>query len=374
MRIKDNAPQDKRAFWPAFGLSCAVHLALFAGLFSVFQWQTEPETVYAELWAPEAVSAGQDPNGVAQKQPEPVEEPTPKADEPEQDEAQARALEQAQQQAEQQRREALERAQLEREQALKLAEKARQEQQAQREKQARLAAERAEAERIEKARQDAIEAEKRAQQVREREKAERLAKEKLDRERRAAEEERQAQLAQKAEAERKEKARQLAEKQRIEKEKRIAAAKKAEQERLRRERIRQAVRQQELARLNAKLDPDGNHSGTPGGDKNNRRQNLTGAAKARYNARVIACVRPNITIEVPSSTRRRQFIAEYQVNLLPNGERIGDPKQLKSSGWAAYDRAVENAIIKCQPFPKPEPGFNVPRAIHLTFDPVDDRK
>ena len=115
-------------------------------------------------------------------------------------------------------------------------------------------------------------------------------------------------------------------------------------------------------------------SGTPTGDKRNARQNLTGSALARYNARVIQCVRPWISIEVPSSTRRGQFEAEYVVRLLPTGERAGSPQQVKKSGWDAYDRAVERAILKCQPFPKPDPGFNTPKELRLTFDPVDDRR
>ena len=62
--------EDRRDLVPAFVLSSAVHVVLFIGLFSVFQWTTDSETVYAELWAPEAVSAGNDPQGAAEKLPE----------------------------------------------------------------------------------------------------------------------------------------------------------------------------------------------------------------------------------------------------------------------------------------------------------------
>ena len=171
----------------------------------------------------------------------------------------------------------------------------------------------------------------------------------------------------------------LAEEARIAEEKRqaeiqrVAAEKKAAEERRERERIRQAIRQQELARLNAKIDPDSQRSGTPSGDKRNQRQNLTGSALANYNARIIACVRPNISIDVPSSTRRGQFIAEFVVRPMPNGELAGAPVYAKKSGWDAYDSAVRNAILKCKPFPVPEKGYNIPKEVRLRFDPVDDR-
>ena len=138
-----------------------------------------------------------------------------------------------------------------------------------------------------------------------------LLRKKLAQERKAAEEARlqaearrqeEARLAEEkrlAEAKRAEEAR-IAEEKRQAEIQRVAAEKKAAEERRERERIRQAIRQQELARLNAKIDPDSQRSGTPSGDKRNQRQNLTGSALASYNARIIACVRPNISIDVPS--------------------------------------------------------------------------
>ena len=52
---------DRRDMFPA---------ALFVGLFPAFQWNTSEEAVYAELWAPEEISGGNDPSGVAEKLPE----------------------------------------------------------------------------------------------------------------------------------------------------------------------------------------------------------------------------------------------------------------------------------------------------------------
>ena len=370
--------EDRRDMVPAAVLSGCVHVILFVGLFSVFQWTTDSETVYAELWAPEPVSGGNDPKGVAVKPPE-APEPKPneideqresqEAQEAAEREAaaqQARMQEEAAQR-EAQRQEALAAAERERVEAEKAAEEAREAEEARRAEEARVAAERAEAERIEKARQDAIEAERRAEEKRAQQEAERLAQEKLAQERKAAEE---ARLQ--AEARRQEEAR-LAEEKRLAEIRRVAAEKKAAEERRERERIRQAIRQQELARLNAKIDPDSQRSGTPSGDKRTQRQNLTGSALASYNARIIACVRPNISIDVPSSTRRGQFIAEFVVRPMPNGELAGAPVYAKKSGWDAYDSAVRNAILKCKPFPVPEKGYNMPKEVRLRFDPVDDR-
>lgn len=194
----------------------------------------------------------------------------------------------------------------------------------------------------------------------------------LQAEARRQEEARLAEEKRLAEAKRAEEAR-IAEEKRQAEIQRVAAEKKAAEERRERERIRQAIRQQELARLNAKIDPDSQRSGTPSGDKRNQRQNLTGSALASYNARIIACVRPNISIDVPSSTRRGQFIAEFVVRPMPNGELAGAPVYAKKSGWDAYDSAVRNAILKCKPFPVPEKGYNIPKEVRLRFDPVDDR-
>lgn len=369
--------EDRRDMVPAAVLSGCVHVILFVGLFSVFQWTTDSETVYAELWAPEPVSGGNDPKGVAVK---PPEAPEPKPNEIDEQRESQEAQEAAEREA------AAQQARMQEEAAQREAQRqeAREAEEARRAEEARVAAERAEAERIEKARQDAIEAERRAEEKRAQQEAERLAQEKLAQERKAAEEARlqaearrqeEARLAEEkrlAEAKRAEEAR-IAEEKRQAEIQRVAAEKKAAEERRERERIRQAIRQQELARLNAKIDPDSQRSGTPSGDKRNQRQNLTGSALASYNARIIACVRPNISIDVPSSTRRGQFIAEFVVRPMPNGELAGAPVYAKKSGWDAYDSAVRNAILKCKPFPVPEKGYNIPKEVRLRFDPVDDR-
>ncbi len=366
--------EDRQDMLPAVIMSGAVHALLFVGLFSVFQWSTTSEVVYAELWAPEDISAGNDLTGVAEKKPD-ATPPRPHEAEDRREEQEALEREAREMEALVQKQAEVQRLQAENERikAEKLAEEARREEDARRKEDVRRAREKAEAERIEKARQEAIEAERRAEEERLKKEAERLAQEKLAEERRIAEEERKALEARRAEEKRIAEEMRIAEEKRIAEQKRIAAKKKAEADRLERERIRRLMRQQELARLNAKVDPDGARSGNTRGDKRNTRQNLTGVALAQYNDRVIACVRQNISIDVPPSTQRNQFRAEYQVRLLPTGEQIGSPQKRKASGWDAYDRAVEIAIRKCNPFPKPDIGYNPPRELLLMFDPVDDR-
>jgi TonB family protein len=45
---------------------------------------------------------------------------------------------------------------------------------------------------------------------------------------------------------------------------------------------------------------------------------------------------------------------------------------LKASGLPSFDQAVERAIRRCEPFPRPREGA-MPRSLRLTFDPVDTR-
>ena len=102
-------------------------------------------------------------------------------------------------------------------------------------------------------------------------------------------------------------------------------------------------------------------------------RNVTGTASAQYAASVIACIRPHIFFAVPPGTVRGQYTAVYQVSLLPNGEQARAPQQIKSSGLTSYDRAVEIAIRKCNPFPRPkELNTPLPRSMQITFDPVED--
>jgi colicin import membrane protein len=97
-----------------------------------------------------------------------------------------------------------------------------------------------------------------------------------------------------------------------------------------------------------------------------------GGMSDSYRGQVVGCIRPHIVFSVPDSVRPKQHVAEFEVQLLPTGEQAGAPKLLKASGLAAYDQAVERAIRRCDPFPRPKDGA-LPRTVRLTFDPVDTR-
>jgi colicin import membrane protein len=87
---------------------------------------------------------------------------------------------------------------------------------------------------------------------------------------------------------------------------------------------------------------------------------------------VVGCIRPHIVFNVPDGVKPKQYVAEFEVQLLPTGEQATTPKLIKASGLASYDQAVERAIRRCDPFPRPREGA-MPRSLRLTFDPVDTR-
>lgn len=391
--------EDRKDSLPAAILSVAVHGALFAGLFTVFQWNTAPETVYAELWAPEDVSGGNDPSGVAEKVPEetgrdeadapekkaaePEPEPEPKPEPKPEPEPAAPPEPAGPTPEELAAEEAREAARLEEEQ---IARQAREEMEARRAEEERIAQERARAEEIERMRQEAIEAERRrAQEEEKRLEEERLAQERLAEAARKAEEAKKAEEARIAEEKRQAaeaEARRIAEELRVAEEKRqaeeaakkAAAEKKAREEAEERRRVAQRFREQELARLSAKVDPNAQRSGTTTGDRRNFRRSLTGSALATWSNKVRSCIRPNITIDVPATTRPGQYRAVYSLQLLPTGEQVGTPKLVTPSGWPAYDAAVARAIRRCNPLPRPGAGEDMPREISLSFDPVEDKQ
>lgn len=173
--ITTNRENEKKELQRSLLLSGVVHVLLFIGLFTVFQWQTQSETVYAELWAPEDISSGNDPNGVAKKFPD--EEPDPQA-RPQDDPQEAQKAVAAKTQLEETlKREELQREQARQEELAKVEEARKAAEEQKRQEEARRVQEeqrKAEEAKLEKERQDAIAAE----QERQRKEAERQAKEK----------------------------------------------------------------------------------------------------------------------------------------------------------------------------------------------------
>jgi colicin import membrane protein len=87
-----------------------------------------------------------------------------------------------------------------------------------------------------------------------------------------------------------------------------------------------------------------------------------------YTGRIRAKIRANIV--VPDGIKGKPE-AVFDVLQLPSGE-ILSAKLRKPSGHAAYDAAVERAILKSSPLPKPaDPGL-FQRALELHFTPLEN--
>jgi len=88
-----------------------------------------------------------------------------------------------------------------------------------------------------------------------------------------------------------------------------------------------------------------------------------------YIAKITAKIRRNIVIppDVPDDA-----LAKFSVTLLPGGTVLS-ARLKKTSGDAAYDNAVERAILKSQPLPLPPDValFKKFRNLILTFKPVE---
>lgn len=112
--------------------------------------------------------------------------------------------------------------------------------------------------------------------------------------------------------------------------------------------------------------------GTPGAAPGTSSGGEPGLARG-YEALVIGCIRPKIGFPVPAGLLPKQHVAEFEVQLLPTGEHRSAPRRLKASGLDAYDNAVENAILGCNPFPPLPGGGSVPSVLRLSFDPVELR-
>jgi colicin import membrane protein len=91
------------------------------------------------------------------------------------------------------------------------------------------------------------------------------------------------------------------------------------------------------------------------------------AADAGYAARIRSKIRSNIVLP-PDLSGNPQAV--FDVVLLPTGE-ILSVRLRKSSGYRTYDDAVERAILKSAPLPKPDRPEQFQRDLQLTFRPLD---
>ena len=95
----------------------------------------------------------------------------------------------------------------------------------------------------------------------------------------------------------------------------------------------------------------------------------TGRVVDEYISKISSKIRRNVVMPPDVADNAR---AEFMVKLLPGG-RVMDAKLKKSSGNAAYDSAVERAILKSDPLPLPPDAglFNRFRELKLGFQPVE---
>lgn len=88
-----------------------------------------------------------------------------------------------------------------------------------------------------------------------------------------------------------------------------------------------------------------------------------------YTGKIVSKIRRNIVMPPDVADDAR---AEFLVTLLPGGTVLG-ARLIRSSGNAAYDNAVERAILKSQPLPLPTDVsmFSWFRELELVFKPIE---
>ncbi|MGQ0547980.1 MAG: energy transducer TonB [Betaproteobacteria bacterium] len=93
------------------------------------------------------------------------------------------------------------------------------------------------------------------------------------------------------------------------------------------------------------------------------------SALAAWTAKIRAKIRGNIPVSVVEEVQGNPE-AIFDVTLLPTGEVLSAARR-KSSGNRAYDEAVERAILKSSPLPKPDDPGVFTRRLELRFQPQD---
>jgi len=184
---------------------------------------------------------------------------------------------------------------------------------------------------------------------------------------------REAEIALKAKQEAERKQREEAEKDRLRKE---AEARKQQDEK------RQADRQQrQVAEMRAQAEKEARMRVQAEREQQLRAQaeaeateraklaeaNARSKAQSDWIDRIRAKIKGNVILppELPGNPE-----AIFEVVQLPTGEII-DVQLRKSSGNRAYDDAVQRAIVKSSPLPKPDRADLWQRALTLRFRPVD---
>ena len=95
----------------------------------------------------------------------------------------------------------------------------------------------------------------------------------------------------------------------------------------------------------------------------------TSVALATWKGKISAKIKGNI-VRVGSATGNPEAI--YEITLLPDGSLVGDPRQIKSTGNPALDNAIEVAILKSNPLPKPDDPDLFERVLKLNVRPFEE--
>ena len=313
----DNEPTDITSIV----LSALVHGALVAALFFGVQWKSEqaggiPVDVY--YGNPNAVVPPPPPEPEPKPVPEPKVEPTP----PPKPEVKVE-----------------EKPQVDPQIAIKDKEKR------EREEKERVEKERLEQEKLEKLKKQKIEEERKQKEQEEKEKARKEEETKKEREKKEDEKRRAEELRKEAERD----------------------AKREQKQRS------DATRAAQLDAINAELEgvrgsatgsKTGKSSGTQsaGGDASNLGQ-------SEYMDQIRRKIRGNIVL--PSGIVGNPE-AQFAVTQLPTGEVLPPVVIKKSSGNKALDEAVERAILKSSPLPKPKNPKDFERTIGISYKPFDE--
>lgn len=128
------------------------------------------------------------------------------------------------------------------------------------------------------------------------------------------------------------------------------------------EALKEKQRQEELNRLFGKAGQE-----AKGNDANSTANRSQGSADANFAGLVKACIRPQI--RMPNTLSGNPEVV-YRLALLPSGEQTA-VNLVKSSGQQGWDDAVERAIRRCDPLPRPKQG-SMPRSLELSFKPQED--